>query len=197
MLELKEFSNLYSGVSVREAAGGSARFMRLSDLSDLKAGRAPALAIGEAPAVARALTIEEGDLIVGARGAVTDVFVASEAVFGAFISLDLYLVRPNRAIVNPQYLAAFLQLPATQAVLAGRKQGSGLARLPKDALEKMEVPIPSTQAQRLIAELAHSCEEEGKLLKKLTDLRSFLGRETVARAFRAADTRRNSSRSPI
>src|SRR5258708_7609389 len=108
MLELREFAAVYSGVSVRETKDGSARFMRLSDLSDLNAGRAPALAIGQAPAVARALTIEEGDLIVGARGAATDVCVASDAVFGAFISLDLYLVRPDRAIVNPQYLAAFL-----------------------------------------------------------------------------------------
>ncbi len=196
MLELKEIANVLSGVSVRVAKDGSARFMRLSDLSDLKAGRSPVLATGEAPAVARALMIEEGDLIVGARGAVTDVCVANGAVFGAFISLDLYLVRPNRAMVNPQYLAAFLEIPTTQALFAGSKQGSGLARLPKDALEKMEVPVPPVQSQQLIAGLALSFAEESKLLKKLTDLRSFLGRETVARAIRAADERHNSIRSP-
>jgi hypothetical protein len=196
MLELREFATVYSGVSVREAKDGSARFMRLSDLSDLKAGRAPALAAGEAPAVARALTIEEGDLIVGARGAATDVCVANDAVFGAFISLDLYLVRPDRAMVNPQYLAAFLELPATQALFAGSKQGTGLARLPKDALEKMAVLLPAAEAQQRIAGLARSYEEEGRLLKKLTDLRSFLGREIVARAFRAADARHNPNRSP-
>lgn len=196
MLELREFVAVYSGVSVRETKHGSARFMRLSDLSDLKAGGAPALATGETPAVARALTIEEGDLIVGARGAATDVCVANDAVFGAFISLDLYLVRPDRTMVNPQYLAAFLALPATQALFAGSKQGTGLARLPKDALEKMAVPLPAADTQQLIAGLAHSYEEEGKLLKKLADLRTFLGREIVARAFREADARHITNRSP-
>ena len=43
------------------------------------------------PLVARALGIKEGDLIVAARGAATDVCMANETVFGAFVSLDLYL----------------------------------------------------------------------------------------------------------
>jgi hypothetical protein len=195
MLVLGEIANVLSGVSVREAQSGSARFVRLSDLSDLKAGRTPTLATGEAPAVARALMMEEGDLIVGARGSVTDVCAACEAVFGAFVSLDIYLVRPNRDRVNPQYLVAFLALPATQALLAGSKQGSSLARLPKEALEKIEVPLPPMPVQQMIAGLSLSFEEEDKLLKKLTDLNSIFGRETVARAIRAAGTRQNSIRS--
>lgn len=197
MLELKELANVLSGVSVQESKKGSARFMRLSDLTDIKAGRRPVLASGEAPNVARALTIEEGDLIVGARGAATDVCVANDAVFGAFVSLDLYLVRPNRTLINCQYLSAFLELPATQAVFASSKQGSGLARLPKEALDKIQIPVPPVQEQRLIAGLAMALEEESKLLKRLGELRSFLGRETVARAISAADTQRNSPRSSI
>lgn len=194
---MKNIANVLSGVSVRGAEGGSARFVRLSDLSDIKAGRRPALAAGDVPAVARALTVEDGDLIVGARGAATDVCVANDAVFGAFVSLDLYLVRPDQALINPQYLSAFLELSATQAMLAGGKQGSSLARLPKSALEGMQVPIPPLHSQRLIAGLALAFEEEGKLLKKLADLRSILVRESIARAIRVADTGRNSIRSPV
>ena len=196
MLELREIASVLSGVSVRETKDGSARFVRLSDLSDVLAGRLPVLAAGEAPIVARALTIKEGDLIVGARGAATDVCLATSAIFGAFVSLDLYLVRPDKAKVDPQYLAAFLGLPATQAVFGGGKQGSGLARLPKDALERVRVLVPSMQSQILIAALARSFEDETRLRKKLTDLRSFLGRETVARAIGMADTRQDSLRSP-
>lgn len=188
MLELGKIANILSGVSVNQVANASARFMRLSDLSDLKAGRTPVLANGEAPEVARALTIDEGDLVVGARGAATDICVSCDPVFGAFVSLDLYLVRPNRDKVHPQYLAAFLDLPATQAKFAGSKQGSGLARLPKEALEKVEIPLPPMEVQRSIAGLAQSFEQEGRLLKRLADLYSILGRETVARAIRAVET---------
>jgi hypothetical protein len=195
MLELEKLTSVLSGIAVRETKDGPARYMRLSDLSELKAGGRPTLVRGEAPDVARALKIEEGDLIIGARGAATDVCIASDVVCGAFISLDLYLVRPNRTVVNPQYLAAVLELPSTQALLSVGKQGSGLARLPKDVLEKIAIPLPPMEGQRLIAGLALSFEEEGKLLRKLTDLNSMLGRESIARAINAVDTRPNSLRS--
>lgn len=195
MLELREMASILSGVSVRESQGGAARFMRLADLSDIKAGRFPILASGDVPAVARALTIEEGDLLVGARGMTTGVCVATGAALGAFISLDLYLVRPNQALVDPQYLAAFLDLPTTQAALSGGKQGTGLARLAKEALEKTEIPLPPLKQQQLIAGLAQSFEREARLLKQLADLNTILSREAVARAIRAADTGRNFSRS--
>jgi hypothetical protein len=195
VLELIKLSQVFTGISIRETKRGVARFMRLSDLSDLKAGRIPALATGEAPGVARAQKIEEGDLIVGARGSATEICVAPNVVLGAYVSLDLYLVRPDRAKVNSQYLAAVLRLPSTQARFAGGKQGSGLARLNKDALEKTGVPLPPMHVQRLIAGLSISLDEEDKLLKRLTDLNSTLGRETIARAIRAADIRQDSLRS--
>lgn len=187
MLELRNIAEVFTGVAFREVPDGCAKVVRLSDLSDLKAGRFPVLGRGVAPDVARALVIQEGDLLVGARGATTDVSIASEAVFDAFVSLDLYLVRPNTAKVNPQYLASFLMLPTTQAQLAGAKQGSRLSRLPKNALESMAILLPPLEAQSLIAGLAVSLEEEDHLLKKLTHLNSILGREAIARAIRAAN----------
>jgi hypothetical protein len=186
MLELQKLAMVLSGVSIREGANGKARFMRLSDLSDLKAGRQPALAIGEMPEVARALAIQTGDLIVAARGSVTDICLATDSVLGAFVSLDLYLVRPNSVKVDPQFLFAFLTLPATQAHFATGKQGSGLARLPKEELEKIKVPLPPIDTQQMIAGLACSFEEEGRILRKLSDLNFILSREVVARAIGAA-----------
>ena len=192
MLELREIASIMSGVAVQEAGDGSAQFVRLSDLSELRCGRIPVLATGEQPAVARAWAIDEGDLLVGARGASTDACLASRPVIGAFISLDLYLVRPDASKVDPGYLAAFLELPATQAALAGSKQGSGLARLPKEALEKIVVPLPPMPRQRLVAELANWFRAEAELLKRLTELNSILGREALARAIRASDSRSHS-----
>ena len=196
MLQLKEIADIFSGVAIRENKYGSARFMRLSDLSDLKAGRTPTLAMGDPPQVARALTIENGDLIVAARGVITDICIASGPVFGAYISLDLYLVRPNKKIANSQYLAAYLSLPSTQAVFAGHKQGSSLARLAKDAFESTEIPVPPLPAQQRIADLALSFEEEDKILRQLTSLNAAFSRVAVARAIRAAEKNQTSPRSP-
>ena len=116
--------------------------MRLSDLSDLKAGRTPALARGEPPEVARALNIEAGRFDCRSPGIRDRYLHRNESVFGAFVSLDLYLVRPDSAKVDPQYLFAFLTLPATQARLQPENKEARLARLPKDELEKIKVPLP-------------------------------------------------------
>jgi hypothetical protein len=188
MLELREISTVFSGISARESKQGCARLMRLADLTDVKAGRMPAMARGEPPEVARALPIEDGDLIVAARGGSTDVCTANESIVGAYISLDLYLVRPQPKRINSEYLRAFLELPATQAVLASEKQGSGLARLPKEALEKTAIPMPPLHRQRLIAGLARSFEDERKLLKRLGELKESLGREALGRAIRGAES---------
>lgn len=192
MVALKNISTILSGVTARESKGGSARFVRLSDLSDLKAGRAPTFATGSPPDVARALTIEGGDLIVGARGAANDVCMASESLIGGFVSHDLYLVRPNPAVVDSKYLASFLDIPSTQAQFAIGKQGSNLPRLPKEALESVQVPLPPLHVQRLIAGLASEYEKEGMLLKQRSDLNAVLRREMVARAIRSAGLQQNS-----
>lgn len=189
MLELKEISTVYSGISTGPSIPGSARFMRLADLTDVKTGRMPAMACGVSPEVARALPIERGDLIVAARGGSTDVCTADEKIFGAYISLDLYLVRPQPERIISEYLRAFLELPSTQAAFASEKQGSGLARLPKEALEKIEVPVPPLKRQRLIAELALSFIDERRLLKRVDELKENFSREVLSRAITGAESK--------
>jgi hypothetical protein len=194
MLELKKLAIVLSGVSVREAENGNARFVRLSDLSDIKADRKPKLAVGKLPAVARALTIKEGDLIVGARGSGTDVCVANEDLLGAFVSLDLYLIRPNPELVNSQYLAFSLELPTTQALFAASKQGTGLARLPKPELERAKIPVPSLHMQQMIAGLALAFRQESNLLRQLADLKLTLGRNVLMSTIRAENKQHNTKR---
>lgn len=186
MVKFKNVATVLSGVAAQESLDGVARFVRLSDLSDLKAGRLPTLIKGEVPVVARAQAIESGDLLIGARGSTTEVYLATESVIGAYISLDLYLARPDTAQVDPEYLAAFIGLPSTQAAFVGNKQGSGLARLPKEALETVSIPLPPIAQQRVIAQLARCVRDEANLLRRLSVLHSVRGSEALVRAIRAA-----------
>jgi hypothetical protein len=185
MIELGNISSVFSGISARESKWGPSRFMRLADLTEVKAGRIPSMAHGEPPEVARAVPIQEGDLIVAARGNITDVCTANERIIGSYISLDLYLVRPQPQHVNSEYLRTVLELPSTQAVMASAKQGSALARLPKESLEKTAIPLPSLHQQRMIAELAVCLEREQELLKRIGELTKCFGREVLGRAIAA------------
>jgi hypothetical protein len=182
MLKLQNIAQVVSGVAFRYSADGKARCVRQSDLVELRAGRVPILATGEAPSVGRALTIKEGDLLIGARGASTETHVGDEAVIGAYISLDLFLVRPDFTAIDPHFLAAYFDLPSTQAVLATGKQGTGLARLSKEALDTLQVPVFPMVRQKAIAELASVMLERRDLLHQIKQLNDRLGREAIARA---------------
>lgn len=186
VLALENISIILSGVSFSGVRGGPARFLRVSDLSEIRDGRRPEMIAGEAPAVARASAIEPGDILVGARGSTTDVCVANEAVFGAYISVDLYLVRPDPALVDTPYLATFLQLAATQTQLAGGKQGTSLARLPKPVLAALEIPLPNLGTQLSIGRLALAGAQEKRLVGAIATLKTKLVGETIARAIRSS-----------
>lgn len=187
MLQLQNIAQVVSGVALRYSADGQARCVRQSDLAELREGRVPILATGEAPSVGRALSIKEGDLLIGARGATTETHVADEAVLGAYISLDLFLVRPDFTAIDPHFLAAYFDLPSTQAALAVGKQGTGLARLSKEALDTLPVPVLPMVRQKAIAELATVMRERRDLLHQLKQLNDRLGREAIARAVCLAD----------
>lgn len=186
MLQLQNIAQVVSGVALRSSANGQARCVRQSDLAELRAGRLPTLATGEAPSVGRALAIEEGDLLVGARGATTEAYVGDEAVVGAYVSLDLFLVRPDLTAIDPRFLAAFFDLPSTQAALAAGKQGTGLARLSKEALDTLPVPVLPMARQKAIAELASVVRARRDLLHQLMQLNDSFGRDAIARAVQLA-----------
>ncbi len=174
MLKLSDLAEIYTGLASRDSQEGDARFLRLSDVTELAQGKTPTLARGDLSDVARALPIQPCDVVVGARGAATDVCGADERIVGAYISLELYLVRPDTLKINPSYLKAVLQLPATQAALSAYKQGTGLTRIPKDALAQLEIPLPTLATQRKIADLADLIEHEERLLARLADRKDGL-----------------------
>lgn len=194
MVELGKISNIYSGVALKSMGDGPVRIMRLADLSDIKAGRHPRLMRGLPPNVARAHAIQEGDLIIAARGNCTDICTARESIIGAYISLDLYLLRPKPTHINSEYLRTVLELPSSQLALSGEKQGTGLARLPKEALEKTKVIVPPLDRQRLIAELALAFDDEQRLMRAIGELKSDLSLTVLSNAIK--NTEKNFSRRP-
>lgn len=188
MLQLREIAEVYSGMAIKVGRDGEDRLLRLADLTEIGAGRTPRLARGTVSKVARAVPVAAGDLILGARGRDTAACLAGPDVVGAYVSLDLYLVRPQRAQLWPEYLWAFLRLPSTQAALALGKQGTGLERLPKEALEALAVPLPPLLRQKLVAELALTLEKERNLLRRLGSLKQEFELGVLGQAITGAQT---------
>ena len=101
------------------------------------------------------------------------------------MALDLYLIRPNRDRIIPEYLMAVLESAAAQAAFDAARQGSSLPRLPKAALENLPVPLPPLERQRTIVDLRRALACEARLLSELQAKHAVTSAELMRRAIGA------------
>lgn len=126
-------------------SGNLGRSMTL-DLRSIQYVRPPAGAEGQRTRVRR------DDLLICITGALTGnvVHVADRPPKASFVNQHVALLRPNRGLVVPRYLAYVLysdlgQLQFKSGEYGGTKQGLGL-----DEVKSTLVPVPSLPAQRMI-----------------------------------------------
>lgn len=151
-----------SGAAPKVEGQGRARFVRIKDLTPERR----ALVNGAQPTAKRAIPIEPGDVLVAARGE-RDLAVRPDPdLIGAFAGLDIYLVRPDPARLDSDYLASFLNSDQiTSGIRAASSRGS-LPRIPKDALTDLLMPIPALARQVMIARFAACANRYEKLARE-------------------------------
>jgi hypothetical protein len=152
-------------------------------IKDLDVARR-ALSLGGAPTAGRATPIEQGDVLLAARGERNIVTRPDEGLLGAYPTLDIYLLRPDSTRLDPDYLTAFLEGDGGK-LLRAAKAGSSLPRLPIDAVADLELPLPSIDRQRAIGRVAANVAERLALLSKLCAAERQLGEMQLAQAFQA------------
>ena len=125
-----------------------------------------------------------GDVVIALRGS-TNAAAVVPPVKGLsspiFATLDVAVVRPKNGL-HAEYLAWFLNLPATQETLAVSRSGSAAPRLPLTALKALEVPLPSLERQALIACAASEAFHEDDLVRNIQQTRQRLLDELLRQA---------------
>jgi hypothetical protein len=179
---LSDVADVLIGIQVR--AGRGARFVQIRHLFERDAG----LVSGRDPIEARASAIRAGDVLMSARGVEPAAVVALPWMFGAFPSLDVYLIRPTDESLDARYLAAWLEQPGVRRQLTqDRGRPSKLVRVPKATLESLPIVVPSSQQQRIVSDL-HACvRQEATLLMRLIGERRTLRQLQMAQVLQPAE----------
>lgn len=185
MVALSEVASISSGVAPEKARADPVRFVQIRDL----AGQLRNLTTGDRPRVARALPIRSGDILIAARGDRTLAAEADESLFGAYATLDLYLIRPEPARLDSSFLLAVLLLPQTGAKLRASTAGASLPRIARDELAKLELPDISLERQRSIGQLARAHRSYRDLLLRLADRHAAAADLQINEALRASNER--------
>ena len=153
---------------------GRRRALTSGSLDLLASGRIEHLPCLPDDELQSARTLEEGDVVLLARGGLRAVaYQGASGIIAAFSPLMvLSVAEPARA--DPRYLAAILNLPSTLMRSEAVMQGTSIRMLGRKEIDALNIPLPPLSRQRLIAEFAELQAREAALLQSLSHARSHL-----------------------
>jgi len=110
---------------------------------------------------------QKGDLIFRSRSLTSTSAILADDIGLAVVAAPLLKIRITDISVMPEYVNWYIsQLPA-QIFLASHARGTTQKMINKEALELLEINVPSLEQQKKIIALAALAEEEQRILKQL------------------------------
>lgn len=125
---------------------------------------------------------KRGDLIFRSRGLSTTTAVLLEDPGNAVVAAPLFRIRVTKADkILPEYLNWYISQRDAQIYLTSRARGTVQKMISKQAVEDLEVALPSLENQKRILELAMLAAREQSLLQELADKRNQYLSEVLMR----------------
>jgi len=179
MALLCQMAKIFSGVNPEPALATGCQFLQIRNLASDDADRS----VGRRPTAGRAVPVARGDVLLAARGERATAVRARPAQIGAYIALDIYLIRPDPTRLDPDYLVAFLMRPSTRTSLRKSTAGASLPRIPKDAIANLDIPVLPIDRQRAIGAVSSCIRRRRELASQLIAAESMLAETLLERVF--------------
>lgn len=113
--------------------------------------------------------LQKNDVLLVSRGLKAGSFRSTVFVSDAsnvIASSSVHIIRVTDQNVTPKYVSAYLNSKAGQIKLSEIIHGSYIGALPRNKLEKIDVPIPSLQEQAAIVALITNLREQEELIDR-------------------------------
>lgn len=163
---------------------GRVAVIQMKDIDESDALHVGAAVRLNLPAVKKHHLIQEGDLLFRSRGRTNSAALVVGSVAATVLAAPMLLIRPTGVL--PAYLHWFINLPATQALLAVKAEGTSVRMVGKATLDSLLVPLPSSADQLRIVDLAALVTREQGLMAQIAAKRKTLAEEILMRYVRDA-----------
>ena len=175
-MKIKKLVTVQTGYSFRSrleaSEGGSVAVIQMKDLLNDNTVGCDALVKIDMEAVKEHHLAQKGDLVFRSRGHVTTAAVLLKDPGKAVVAAPLLRIRvTNPDTVLPEYLNWYISQRDAQIFLTSRAKGTVQKMISKQAVEDLEVTLPSLKKQKNIVELASLIAREQTLLHTLADKR--------------------------
>jgi hypothetical protein len=175
-IKIKKVATVQMGYSFRSrleaVEGGGVSVVQMKDLLDDNAVGCDGLMKIDMEAVKEHHLARKGDLIFRSRGHTATSAVLLEDPGKAVVAAPLLRIRVTKPDkILPEYLNWYISQRDAQIFLTSRAKGTVQKMISKQAIEDLEVALPSLEKQKNIVELATLSAREQTLLHTLADKR--------------------------
>ncbi|WP_340261057.1 restriction endonuclease subunit S [Roseobacter sp. HKCCA0882] len=187
-LRFNEFSHFWTAESIQQIShfvtSGSrdwaklysddgAKFLRMTNLpkigTDLLLSDMKYVTIPQNSTDGRRTSIEKGDILISITAELGKIGYVKEDLGEAYVNQHLALVRPQKNIVSPKFVAEMLASEKCRAEINRLNDAGAKAGLNLPTIRKFKISIPSLPEQQKIASFLSSLDKKIDLLRRKKD----------------------------
>jgi len=111
--------------------------------------------------------LRDGDILFVGKGNRLFSWCFADNGYPAIASSAFFVIRPDVRVIVPEYLAAILNSAQSKSVFLQIGGGTNIFSIRKSELDAFQVPLPSLDKQKRIAELAQLHQQEIDVVQQL------------------------------
>ncbi|MCD8158786.1 MAG: restriction endonuclease subunit S [Clostridiales bacterium] len=162
--ELGEAAVIFRGKAVKEKnPKGNIGVVNISNIGDYEIDYLSLDHIEEEERKISSYILKDGDLLIPARGTAIRTAIFKEQPYMCIASSNVIVIRVLEEKLSATYLKLFLDSPIGRKMLTARQQGTTVMNVSYKELNNMEIPLPSIDKQK---EIAEEYNKELKIYKK-------------------------------
>lgn len=163
---LKELAEIISGVYEKTAPDGGIAYLQTKDCTDIIITK-HASKVLQTPKTLKNL-LQNGDILFASKG-VNYLSVVFRGQEKAVASTSFFVIRLISSVITPEYLCWFMRQPLIKAYFKTYQAGSATQLIHKQAIENLEIPIPSFEEQNIIVNIACLSQREKELQQAIIE----------------------------
>ena len=136
-------------------------------------------------AEAKRTKVQEGDLLISITADLgrTGVVTKEIADHGAYINQHLTCIRLNKEILNPLYVAFFMESPAGKDQFESKNQSAVKAGLNFNSINSLRLLVPPMNEQNAFVEFVHQTDKSKLAIQKSLDKLEILKKSLMQKYF--------------
>ena len=151
--ELGTVASIFRGKAIsRKEPTGNIGVLNISNIGDYEIDYSNLDHIEEEARKVNNYLLKTGDLLIPARGTAIRVAIFEEQPYPCIASSNVIVIRAVDESLSTTYLKLFFDSPLGRKMLVTRQQGTTVMNISYKELNNLEIPLPSIEEQKQIAE---------------------------------------------